>query len=450
MSIETLWFKEALLPNGWASEVRISLQAGYISQIETGVAASPYDQRHAIGLPGLPNLHSHAFQRLIAGATEYRGASEDSFWTWRTQMYAQVSRLTPEDVEAITALAYMEMLETGFTRVGEFHYLHNDTNGSPYDDRGAMAAAVATAAQGTGIGLTLLPVFYAHGGFQGMPAHGGQKRFINGLDSFADLLSASRKEVGRLDEGVVGIAPHSLRAVMPDELHALVPMAEGAPIHIHIAEQLAEVEDCLTWSGQRPVEWLMNHVEVNPHWCLVHATHMTDMETQNLAKSGAVAGLCPITEGNLGDGLFPANAFVNAGGSFGVGSDSNVRIDAAEELRLLEYGQRLLHKKRNILAHPSSGATLYCGAVQGGAQALGVASGLAVGHSADLVSLEAGHASLLGKSGNDLLDAYVFAAGTQAIDCVWRFGRKWVSSGRHIRRDAILSAYAKVVGRLSA
>ena len=304
-----LHFTTALLQDGWTNDVRLTLEGGRIAAVERDVAAQPDDERAGIGLPGIANLHSHAFQRGMAGLAERRGKGGDSFWTWRTLMYRFVDRITPDDLEAIAAQAYVEMIEAGFTRVGEFHYLHHDQGGRVYGNIGEMAARIAAAAEQSGIGLTLLPVFYAHGGFGGASAGTAQARFLNDPDSYDELMSASRRAVAGLDGAVVGIAPHSLRAVTPDELTAILPLADGGPIHIHIAEQTKEVEDCLAWSSARPVEWLLANAPVDERWCLVHATHMVRGETLGLARSGAVAGLCPITEANLGDGLFPAPPF---------------------------------------------------------------------------------------------------------------------------------------------
>jgi len=447
----SLHFATALLPDGWARDVRITVQGGLIAAIDTDTAPEE-SERHAIALPGLPNLHSHAFQRGMAGLAEMRGTGDDSFWTWRAIMYRFVDRLTPDDLAAIAALAYAEMLESGFTRVGEFHYLHHDRDGRPFTDPAAMSAAIMAAAQETGIALTHLPVFYAHAGFGGSAPGEGQRRFIHDVDGFAMLLDAARAQARALPDAIVGIAPHSLRAVTTDELAALVPLAGGAPIHIHIAEQVREVEDCLAFSGTRPVAWLLDHAPVGPDWCLVHATHMTEAETAALARSGAVAGLCPITEANLGDGLFPAEAFLAAGGYYGIGSDSNVRIDAAEELRLLEYGQRLARRGRNLLAVPggSTGGALYRAALAGGAQALGMAAGLRVGAAADIVSLDPDHPSLAARSGDALLDGLVFAAGRDAIDRVWRRGREVVTHGRHVARTTIAARYRATLARLLA
>jgi formimidoylglutamate deiminase len=447
---QTLWFESALLEHGWAGQVRLSLQSGRIVGVEADVSKSANEQRFGPALPGLPNLHSHAFQRGMAGLAEVRGPSADSFWTWREVMYRFLGRLGPEDVQAIAALAYVEMLETGFTRVGEFHYLHHDPQGRPYADPAEMAARVAAAAHESGVGLTLLPVFYAHGGFGGLAPTSGQVRFLNDLDGFSRLLEASRRAVRTLPDAVVGVAPHSLRAVTPDELAALLPMATGLPIHIHVAEQAREVEGCQAWSRARPVQWLLANAPVAEGWCLVHATHMTPQETLDLARSGAVAGLCPVTEANLGDGLFPAVEFLAAGGRFGLGTDSNVLIDPADELRQLEYGQRLARRSRNLLAREPGNATggdLYRAALAGGAQALGVQAGLKVGAPADIVSLDPDHPILAGRSGEAILDSFVFA-GRGLVDSVWRGGATLVSNGRHHRRGEIALRYRQVLEKL--
>jgi len=435
MSNETVWFEQALLPDGWARDVRVTISAGRIIEVAPGTARA--GDCHAIGLPGMPNLHSHAFQRAMAGLTERR-SGDDTFWSWREVMYRFVERLTPDDVEAVAALAYMEMLEGGFTRVGEFHYLHHDSDGRTFGDIAEMAARIAAAADETGIGLTLLPVFYAHSGFGGQPPSHGQRRFINDIDGYARLLDGCRKAAAALPDATVGVAPHSLRAVTPEELTAVTGMKDG-PVHIHIAEQVREVEDCVAWSGARPVEWLLDHAEVGRRWCLVHATHMTGDETGRLARSDAVAGLCPVTEADLGDGVFPAADYT---GAYGIGSDSNVLIGAADELRLLEYAQRLSLRKRNVLEQ------MYERAVAGGARALGVSAGLAAGASADMVSLDASHPALIGKIGDRVTDSYVFAAGKDAIDCVWRHGRKVVSGGRHFARQAVMRRYRAMMERL--
>lgn len=449
----TLHFAAALLSDGWASDVRIAMVDGVIGAIAADASAQAGDERHAIGLPGMCNLHSHAFQRGMAGLAEARGANDDGFWTWRETMYRFVDRIDPEQLHAIAALAYIEMLETGFTRVGEFHYLHHDPAGDAYADPATLAQAIVAAAADSGIGLTHLPVFYAHAGFGGTAPTYGQRRFVHDLDGFAHLLGAVQAAAAVLPDAVVGIAPHSLRAVTAEELRHLAAMAGAAPIHIHVAEQVREVDDCLAWSGRRPVAWLLDEMPVDERWCLVHATHMTDAEAARLAASGAVAGLCPMTEANLGDGLFPAAPFLAAGGRFGIGSDSNVLIDMTEELRWLEYGQRLAHRARNIWASGpgrSSGQDMFVGAVAGGARALGVCGGLSVGGSADIVSLDGRHPSLAGKSAPNILDALLFAGGRGAIDHVWRRGEKLVSGGRHHARDRLAESYRSALAALLA
>jgi formimidoylglutamate deiminase len=445
----SLWFETALLPQGWTSRVRLALADGRIARIETSVEAQPGDERHAIAIPGLSNVHSHAFQRGMAGLAETRGPAGDNFWTWREVMYRFLDRLSPEDVEAIAALAYIEMLETGFTRVGEFHYLHHDPAGAPYANVAELAERIAAASAQTGIGLTLLPVFYAHSNFGGAPPVPGQRRFLNSVDGFAALMEKSRAAIASLDDSNIGIAPHSLRAVTAEELRAILPLAQGGPVHIHAAEQTREVDDSIAWSGARPVDWLLDNAGVDARWCLVHATHMTASETGRLARSGAVAGLCPITEANLGDGVFPAGAFLEAGGRFGLGTDSNILIDPAQELRALEYAQRLTHRARNLLAREagrSTGRDLFDAALAGGAQALGRTAGLVAGEAADIVSLDANHPSLTRRSGDALLDSWIFAGAT--VDCVWRGGRKLVSGGRHNGREAAEKHYRQAMKRI--
>ena len=386
----------------------------------------------------------------MAGLSERRGRPDDDFWSWREVMYRFLDRLTPDDIEAITAQAYVEMLEGGFTRVGEFHYLHNDIDGARYADPAETAGEIVTAAEASGIGLTLLPVFYAHADFGGASPAPGQRRFISDVDGFARLAEASRANLPA--DAVIGIAPHSLRAVTPDELAAILPLAGNGPIHIHAAEQVREVAACVAWSGARPVQWLLDHAEVDARWCLIHSTHIDAGETARLAASGAVAGLCPVTEANLGDGVFPAVKYLAAGGRFGVGTDSNILIDAASELRAIEYSQRLTLRKRALLAgaaDPSVGATLFAAAQAGGAQALGVTTGLAPGNPADIVSLYLEHPAFTG-AGSDLLDRWIFAARPGAIDGVWRAGRKLVEQGRHIAADTIADRYRRTVSALLA
>ncbi|MFM5918651.1 MAG: formimidoylglutamate deiminase [Novosphingobium sp.] len=447
-----LHFAEALLPGGWARDVRVEIAAGRFGKIESGVPAQPRDARHMVALPSLPNVHSHAFQRGMAGMAERRGTSADSFWTWREAMYHFLDRMSPDDVMAIAALAYAEMLESGFTRVGEFHYLHHDPAGAAYSGNGtAMAEAVAQAARETGIAMTLLPVFYAHADFGGAPPKPGQRRFISGLDTFYRLHEGCGAAIAGLPDAVLGLAPHSLRAVTAEELDALLALHPSGPVHIHAAEQMGEVEASLAWSGQRPVEWLLDHAPLGERWCLIHATHTTEAEARGMAACGVVAGLCPVTEANLGDGIFPAVHYRAAGGSFGLGTDSNVLIDAAEELRWMEYVQRLAHQRRNLLAggsEASTGGTLFRGALAGGSQALAAASGLVEGMPADFLTLDSAHPALIGAAADSWIDRWIFAAGRSAVDEVWRAGRQLVSQGRHLGRDAIASRYHAVMMRL--
>ncbi|MFK0688666.1 formimidoylglutamate deiminase [Mesorhizobium sp. IMUNJ 23033] len=447
-----IFAEQALLPDGWHGNVRISLADGRIVTVDAGASPQAGDERHAILLPGMPNLHSHAFQRGMAGLAELRGPSADSFWSWREVMYRFALSMTPDQVEAVAAQLYVEMLEAGFSRVGEFHYLHHDRDGKPYANIAEMAERIAAAAGETGIGLTLLPVFYAHSSFGGAAPNEGQRRFINDVERFAPLLEKSRECVRALNQAVVGVAPHSLRAATPDQLASVAAMAQDGPVHIHVAEQVKEVEDCIAWSGARPVEWLLANAGVDQRWCLIHATHMTEAETVGMAKSGAVAGLCPITEANLGDGTFAAPLFTEHGGRFGVGSDSNVLIGLPDELRQLEYSQRLAHRARNVLAVAggSTGRALFDAALDGGSPALGAGpSRIAAGAAADFVSLDADHPSLAGKAGDAILDAWIFANGTK-VDCVWVHGKKQVSDGRHAKREAIAARFRKVMTALSA
>jgi formimidoylglutamate deiminase len=449
-----LHFASALLPSGWADDVHVSVADGIITEVTSGAAPEAGDERHPLAIPGMASLHSHAFQRGMAGLAETRGESADTFWTWRETMYRFALGMGPGDTEAVATLLYVEMLERGFTRVGEFHYLHHDRDGTPYSDPAEMAVRIARAAEVSGIALTMLPSFYAHGSFGGAAPHAGQRRFICSIDQFARLVAATRRAVRGLPGANVGIAPHSLRAVTPDELAAIASLAEGGPVHIHAAEQVREVEECLAWSNRRPVEWLLEHAPVDQRWCLIHATHMTATETAALAQSGAVAGLCPITEGSLGDGIFPAREFLDAGGRFGIGTDSNVLVGVADELRQLEYGQRLKHRERNVLSRgpgASTGRALFDTALAGGGQALAQPIvGLQPGARADIVTLDTTHPSLAGRRGDAVLDGWIFAGCSGAVVSVWAGGDKVVEGGRHRLRETARARFNAAVRGLVA
>lgn len=448
---------QVMLPSGFASQVGIDVEDGTIVAVTPSLdEASSHGRERLAGIviPGLPNLHSHTFQRGMAGLAETRGPASDSFWTWRQVMYHFLAELTPEDVEAIAAMAFLEMLERGFTSVAEFHYLHHDRGGVPYANIAEHGEAIARAAHATGIGLTLLPVLYTHGNFGGAEPNPGQRRFLNQFDDFVRLVEGAKSAIARLPDAKLGVAPHSLRAVSPDDLTAASTLVPDGPVHLHIAEQVKEVDDCLAWSGKRPVEWLFANQAVDARWCLIHATHLTDAETDLIAASGAVVGLCPLTESNLGDGIFPGERFVHGGGRFGVGTDSNIEISAPGELKTFEYSQRLLHRRRNVLPSregESTGELLYQKALAGGAQALGRRIGaISVGSRADWVVLNSSHPDLIAGDGHRWLDSYLFVAGHSLIEHVYAGGVPVVTAGRHHARDEIVPSYVQSIRRLAA
>jgi len=445
-----LFASHALLPGGWAQDVLLQWDAqGLLTAVTP--QARPDDAPRAAGpvLPGMPNLHSHAFQRAFAGLTEYRGTAHDSFWSWRDLMYRFAARIGPEQLQAIATWLYVEMLEAGYTSVCEFHYLHHDEGGQPYADDATLSHALLRAAREAGIGITLLPVLYQSSGFGGQAPRADQARFIHSTDSMLSLLELLALDTQGL-EAHLGLAPHSLRAVPPDSLRtavaALHAAAPRAPVHIHIAEQLQEVQDCLAWSGRRPVQWLLDHAAVDERWCLVHATHMDEDEYRRAAATGAVAGLCPSTEANLGDGIFDAARWQSLGGVWGVGSDSHVCVNAAEELMLLEYSQRLARRERNVLATPAQSEVAtaqWLAAVQGGARAAGrPVAGLRAGQLADFVELDARHVALDGLAPAQMLSAHVFSSQrTSAIAGVWAQGQRRVAGGRHAQHHGAAQAF---------
>ena len=450
----TIFADTALTENGWQDHLTLTVIDGKIDAIETRPDCDTAADVHVpVLLPAPCNVHSHAFQRAMAGLTEFRGAlPEDSFWTWRQLMYRFLEALTPEDVRAISALVQMEMLEAGYAAVGEFHYLHHQADGTPYDDLAVMAAAITDAASETGIGITLLPVLYQYGGCDQRPLDAGQIRFGNDIDAYARLHDASAKLIAaQPKDAVIGVAPHSLRAVSHDGLMAAAEMMPDAPFHMHLAEQVAEVDEVKAHTGARPTEYLLNQCDVNGRFCLVHSTQMIASETEALAKSGAVVGLCPITESSLGDGIFDGARYQAHGGKIGVGSDSNIRIALAEELRTLEYSQRLRDKRRNIMATEtqSVGRQLWQMVTTGGHQAMGRQGGaIRVGGLADVVALNANALDLIGIAGDRILDSLVVAGDNRMISEVWSAGRHMVTGGRHIHHDAICARYAKQVQHL--
>jgi len=449
--------ERALLPEGFADGVRLEIDGrGDLTAVRPGGDATGAERVPGIVLPGMPNVHSHAFQRAMAGLAERLAPGEASFWTWREVMYRFLARLGPEDVRAIAAQLYLEMLEAGYTAIGEFHYLHHRSDGRPYADPADMSWAILAAQAETGIGITLLPVLYAAGGFGGKAPDSGQRRFLHRLDDFLDLVTRLGAATADDPQRRVGIAPHSLRAVPDDLLRRVLEATLAAdptmPVHIHVAEQAREVRECLEWCGERPVRHLLETAEVNARWCVIHATHMDDEEVADLASSGAIAGLCPTTEANLGDGLFDLGGWLAAGGAFGIGSDSHVSISPIEELRWLEYGQRVATLRRLVAAseaEPHCGARLWKAALAGGAQALGRRIGaLAPGHRADLIQLDPDHPSLFGRQGDVLLDRLVFSGNASPVRDVMVGGRWLVRDGRHLDRERIVGRYRRALAAL--
>jgi formimidoylglutamate deiminase len=452
----TAWIAaRALLPEGWAEDVLIEGDAdGWITGVSPGLRAAAGTRRlagHVV--PGVPNLHSHAFQRAMAGGAERRSAAgQDSFWTWRETMYRFVGRFTPEDAEAVAAQLYVELLEHGFTSVCEFHYLHHQADGTPYAAPAEMALRLMAAARRAGIGMTMLPSLYRHGGIFGLPPNPGQRRFLNDLDGFSRIVAGVREAAGGDPQCAVGLAPHSLRACSPAEMRKISGF--DGPIHIHAAEQPKEVEECLAATGQRPVQWILEHLPVDARWVLIHATHMAEDEVAGLAASGAVAGLCPTTEASLGDGIFALPAYLAAGGHFGIGTDSHVGTAPNMELRQLETSQRLRDHARAVATgaeNPHPGRTLLEAALAGGAQASGRKLGaLAVGRRADFIELDAAHPLLLGRAGDAVLDAWTFSGQGNPVKTVACGGRVVVEAGRHVDALGIGEEFAKAMRRLMA
>lgn len=446
----TIHAKTALLPSGWVDNVILTIAEGRIETIAPGTDG---DTSVDILLPALANLHSHAFQRAMAGLTEKRGPdASDSFWTWRSLMYRFLDHLTPDDIQSIAAYVQLEMLQSGYAAVGEFHYLHHQPGGAPYDNLAELSDRIIAAAADTGIGLTHLPVLYMQGGCDGRPLGPGQDRFGNSADRFAKLHEQCAKSLAHLpNDAMLGMAPHSLRAVNKSALAHALP--DHGPIHMHLAEQRAEVDEVLHTYGARPTEWALDNLDVNERWCMIHATQMKPHETKGLAATGAVAGLCPITESSLGDGIFDGVRWLDHQGRIGIGSDSNIRIACAEELRTLDYSQRLRDHTRAALAtaDKSTGRRLYDACASGGAQALGRDAGtIEPGKWADLVALDGDATDLIGKSGDTLLDAWIFASDDRLVRHVWSAGRPVITEGRHPNHAKITDQYRATLHRLGA
>lgn len=443
---------------GWMSPGYVSVGAdGFISELSDTPPAGACETVRGIAVPGIANLHSHAFQRAMAGLSEFRtAAAQDSFWTWRDLMYRFVDRLSPDDLEAIAAQLYVEMLKAGYTSVGEFQYLYHNRDGTPFSNPAEMSLRTFAAAEATGIGITLLPVLYQYAGFGEQPAGEGQRRFINDRDRFLDIYRILDSTTSAHGNSHTGVAPHSLRAAGEDAIrHVVSEIAATTPIHIHIAEQEKEVADCVAFSGLRPVEFLLDRVDVDDRWCLVHATHMTADEVKAAARSGAIAGLCPTTEANLGDGLFDLPGWQHAAGVIGVGSDSHISVSVVEELRWLEYGQRLRDRGRNIAgdAAGSTGETLLSAAASGGARALGRAgpkdeAGLTVGARADIAVLDADAPTFAGHTPDSFIDAWVFSGNTPLVTDVFAGGAHVIRNGVHPGEEEIAARYRVTLSKL--
>jgi formimidoylglutamate deiminase len=454
-------FASALLPAGWAADVTLTLgPQGMIEKVETGTHDNSAKTLKGIAIPAVPNVHSHAHQRLMAGLAEVAGPGADSFWTWREVMYGFALKLGPEDLQAVAAQLYVEMLKSGSTVVGEFQYLHHQPDGSLYQEPAELSLRCFAAAEDAGIAITMLPTLYAYGGFGGQAPTNGQRRFINDEKRYLKILSTldSVSKTNPLRQ--LGISPHSLRAVTKELLTNVIGGLDGmgrksAPIHIHVAEQTKEVDDCLAWSGgARPVQYLLDNFALSSRWCGIHATHMTADETHRMARSGMIAGLCPTTEANLGDGIFPADGFMKAEGAIAIGSDSHVSVSPAEDLRVLEYSQRLRDRTRNALASgpgKSTGRTLLDAALKGGAASMAQPVGaLAPGFRADIAVLDDEHPALIGRSKDSALDSWIFSGGNQCVRDVFVAGKPVVEDRRHINEETIFKNFRAAVKRLTA
>jgi formimidoylglutamate deiminase len=437
----------ALLEGGFAANVGIGVEGGVIVSVTRDARADGATAIGGVMLPGMPDLHSHGFQRVFAGTTNWTGGGGD-FWSWREAMYRAVATMTPEWYTPVFAWLCKELLKGGYTSLAEFHYLQHRPDASRYSPETAMADALVAGATQAGMPLTMLVGVYETGGFESEPLAGGQLRFQTSAEDALRIAAALQARA--CDDLVIGLAPHSLRAVPPDSLARAVAgfraMADG-PIHIHVAEQTAEVRDCTRVLGAPPVAWLLDHAPVDARWCLIHATHATANELAAVARRGAVIGLCPSTEADLGDGIFAFPDSWRVGNSFGIGTDSNTALDAFGELRLLEYAQRLQGRRRNVAATPSchTGRALWQSAALGGARACGRASGrIEVGCRADFTVIAATEETE-GHSGDFILDAAIFAPARRMVRDVMTSGRWVVRDGMHVHEAAIDLGYREAL-----
>lgn len=452
-----LYLEKILLADGWADKQTLTINHGIITKITSGYIEGAEKVSGTV-IPGMVNCHSHAFQRAFAGFSEQGSEGQDSFWTWRKIMYKFLGQLTVEHAQVIASQLYIEMLKMGYTRVAEFHYLHHDINGQTYSPLSTMAEAIFKAGQTSGIGLTLLPVLYQFSGFGSLAPNEGQKRFINSTEQFNQLVSDCFSLSKSYENTNVGIAPHSLRAVNKTSLLQAVEHVRSldskAPVHIHISEQQQEVDDSLVHSGQRPVEWLLNNAPLDPQWCLIHATHINEQERQGIIASKAIAGICPTTEANLGDGIFPTTEFLAEQGTFAIGSDSHISVNPIEELRWLEYAQRLIKQQRAILAtseQASVGRNLWQQAAKGGAQSTNANTGeLAIGKQADLLVLDDKHTRLFANTNQHILDSVIFASQQSPVRDVMVNGKWVVKEGKHNQESEISACFVDIIKELSA
>ncbi|HKG73972.1 MAG TPA: formimidoylglutamate deiminase [Aestuariivirgaceae bacterium] len=459
MAERKLRFAHALLPQGWANDVAVAVSPeGLIAAVTANETDELGPTIAGFAVPGMANVHAHAHQRAMAGLAEISSTGTDSFWTWRETMYRFALAMAPAELEAVAAQLYMEALLAGFTSVGEFQYLHHAPDGSRYGRPAEMSLRCLSAAATTGIAITLLPTFYRYAGLKNQPAAASQRRFVNDAASYLGILHDVQTEVLKQGNARLGISPHSLRAVAAEELREVIEefdrLQPDGPVHIHAAEQSREVEECLAATGKRPIEFLLGNFEVSERWCIIHATHMTESETGDLARSGAIAGLCPTTEANLGDGIFNAREFLEEGGMIAVGSDSNISVSVAEELRQLEYSQRLRLQARNVLAggpNRSTGRTLFNAAATGGARALGQPQGaIAAGLRSDIVVLNQQQGALIGRTGDNVLDSWIFSGGNACVSDVFVAGEHLVRQGQHIDGPNITARYRKALESLKA